>query len=131
MTIAPEPTEQRTEPDGVTNLRHGLLWVCVAAAAAVVALCLIATVLDLADHTDDWDGLMVMIAVIVGVPCLAIGACATWAVRSRSRVAAGITGALVSGSGVLILAQTSWGVGPLLLGATLLVTAFVAPSRTR
>ncbi len=83
MTIAAEPTEQRTEHDGVQNLRRGLLWVCVATAAAVLALCSIAIVVDLADHTDDWDGLMVMLAVIVGLPCLVIGTCATWAVRSR------------------------------------------------
>ncbi len=60
-----------------------------------------------------------------------IGVVAIWAVRSGSRLRGRLTAGLVATAGSVIGAQSSWGVGPLLLGATLLVTVFVAPSRTR
>lgn len=127
MTTTPE----RTEREAVATLRQGLLRLVAGLTGIVTGVAALAFVIDMSDHQDDWDGLGAIIAAIVGVPCAMIGVVAIWAVRSGSRLAAGITAGLVVTAGLVIGVQSSWGVGPLLLGATLLVTVFVAPSRTR
>ncbi len=120
---------ESNDRDAVDILRRQLLRVVVGSAAVVIGLAALMIAIDLSGQDDDWDGLMAWVGTIVAVPSLVIGSCALLALRAGSRAMAGLTAGLVTALGVLIASHSPWGLGLFLLGATLLVTAFVPRER--
>ncbi len=87
--------------------------------------------IDMADHQDEWDGIGAFFAVIIAAPCVLICGCADLGCARQVPSGGGPHGRDAHHGGAARRHLVVVGAGPLLLGATLLVTAFVAPSRTR